>query len=506
MRLRGRKVVDDDDDSFIADEDDDDDSFIADEGEDDEMKSLPDEVEFMRDFEADDSEVAAEYLALVGKKRRKKGHAEAAGDVQSLIKRAYRQNERELWRLLYDAPGGDRELETYFKHRMSHKEQCEYLKQLKAVREHAKQSAKPLQVRVMEMPLKVSEKAAFLSHLAAIDDEQSGETHRRWVEVMMQIPFGVKSPTIPVTVADGHAACARFLEEAREILNACTYGMDEVKLELLQYIAKLMMNPRAHARHLALHGPPGIGKTTLIKNGVAKVLRREAVFVGLGGQSAAAALAGSQGVWIGSSEGEIVRALIKTGTMTPIMCLDELDKVSDTKEGQDVYHILSQVTDPTQNAEFRDRFLSDVQLDVSDMMFVFSYNDDSAVNPILKDRLHRIKLPGYNTKDRMAIARQFVIPELLRGFSLPPDSLVLSDRVLEHIATQIVKEEKGVRNLQRALETVLLRLNMFSITESQPLFGTQSFPVVWPFEVKMEHLPVLLPQSAECESWRAMYV
>jgi ATP-dependent Lon protease len=153
--------------------------------------------------------------------------------------------------------------------------------------------------------------------------------------------------------------------------------------------------------------------------------------------------------------------------MNPIIYFDELDKVSDTPRGQEIIGILTHLTDTTQNAEFHDKYFSEVSLDLSKCLFIFSYNDESAVNPILKDRMYRIQTKGYDTKEKITIARDYLLPKIREQVKFTAEDIIIPDETLQYIIStpHLTKNESGVRNLKRCLEIVYTKLNLYRLVK-----------------------------------------
>ena len=152
--------------------------------------------------------------------------------------------------------------------------------------------------------------------------------------------------------------------------------------------------------------------------------------------------------------------------MNPVIYFDELDKVSDTAKGQEIIGILTHLTDTTQNTDFHDKYFAGIDFDLSGALFIFSYNDENLVNPILRDRMHVIETKGYTPEDKRHIARKFLIPEVERTICFSAGDVTISDEVLDHIARTYTSGEKGVRNLKRCLENVYAKLNVSRLAGS----------------------------------------
>jgi ATP-dependent Lon protease len=237
-------------------------------------------------------------------------------------------------------------------------------------------------------------------------------------------------------------------------------------------------------------GPPGIGKTSLIKNGIAKALEWPFQFISLGGDSDATTYTGHQFVYEGSHCGRIANCLAQAKSMSMVMMFDELDKISATSKGEEVQNLLVHMTDPVQNMEFEDKYLSGIPLDLSRTMFVFSGNDISKIDRILLDRMVVVNLAGYQAKDKIAIAEQFLLPAALKEVNLA-EKVAISREILQHILETYAGEETGVREFKRCIEQIIQRVNMLRMFNVKELpFHIPNFTL--PFVVKKEHIDLFL--------------
>jgi len=325
---------------------------------------------------------------------------------------------------------------------------------------------------------------------------------RSWLEKLTSLPLGLYKD-IPVKISDGQDTCGAFMERARRALSEAIYGQEESKLQILQFIASKIANPDARGLSLLLAGPPGIGKTSLIKNGIAKALGWPFQFISLGGDSDASTYAGHQLVYEGSHCGKIVNSLVAAKSMSMILMFDELDKISSTPKGEEVQNLLVHLTDPVQNGEFEDKYLSGVPLDLSKVLFTFSANDLGKIDRVLMDRMVVIELQGYTAKEKVAIAENYLLPSALKDVNLD-EKVGMSREVLEHILREYASEEKGVRELKRCIEAITQKINMLRIFNTKDLpFHIPNFTL--PFVVKKEHIDLFLKKKGVDMSARAMY-
>ena len=371
----------------------------------------------------------------------------------------------------------------------------------------ASAAEQPLMFKILSMSLPTETQAMVLNKYNNLQglDPGSGEYFklRAWLEKLTSVPFGLYKD-IPVKLEDGTDACGAFMDRARRCMVDAIYGQEEAKLQILQFIASKIANPGARGMSLLLVGPPGIGKTSLIKNGIAKALDWPFQFISLGGDSDATTYTGHQLVYESSHCGKIVNSFVAAKSMSMVLMFDELDKISGTPKGEEVQNMLIHLTDPVQNGDFEDKYLSGVPIDLSKVMFVFSGNDITKIDRVLLDRMIVIELQGYSSKEKLAIAEQYLVPAALKEVNLT-EKVGISSEVLQHVIEEYAKEEKGVRQLKRCVEGIIQKINMLRIFNSKDLpFHIKDFSL--PFVVKKEHIQLFLKKKESGdESFRALY-
>jgi ATP-dependent Lon protease len=333
---------------------------------------------------------------------------------------------------------------------------------------------------------------------------------KNWVDTFMRIPFGIYK-NLDVKMSDGVDVCHQFMETAKNTLDDCVYGLNDAKIQVMQLIGQWIANPGALGSAIAIHGPMGTGKTSIVKEGISKILGREFAFIALGGTGDASFLEGHSYTYEGSSWGKIVQILIDSKCMNPVIYFDELDKISDTPRGEEIVGILTHLTDTSQNSQFHDKYFSDIDFDLSKCLFIFSYNDASKINPILRDRMYHIQTKGYDAKEKTVIARNYLLPKIREQVNFNEADVIIPDETIQYIVSNeaLTKDESGVRNLKRCLEIIYTKLNLFRLMKADTsLFGKDlELKVTFPFTVEKKEVDALIKNDAgRNQSLLAMYV
>ena len=284
---------------------------------------------------------------------------------------------------------------------------------------------------------------------------------------------------------------------AKKCLDTAIYGQEESKLQIMQFISTKIANPNGRGLCLLLAGPPGIGKTSLIKNGIAKALDWPFQFISLGGDSDASTYTGHQLVYESSHCGKIVNSLIASKSMSTVMMFDEVDKISQTAKGEEIMNLLIHLTDPVQNGEFEDKYLAGIPIDLSKVMFVFSANDINKIDKVLLDRMLVIELKGYDLKQKTVIAEKYLLPSALSEVNMT-ENITIPTEIITTVIKDYANEEKGVRELKRSIEQITQKVNMLRMYNSPDLpFHIKDFSL--PFTVKKEHMKLFLKKRTSDE-------
>ena len=370
---------------------------------------------------------------------------------------------------------------------------------------------KPYRLQLLDSDMPACYQAAALKKINVLNymDPGSGEYYKikQWVDAFMSIPFG-KTKQLPLTIDDGMEKCNAFMEDAKKVLDECVYGLDDAKMQILQLVGNWISNPNSIGTAIAIKGPPGTGKTTLIKEGISKILQRPFAFLALGGATDSSFLEGHGYTYEGSTWGKIVNILIQSKCMNPVIYFDELDKISETPKGEEITGILTHLTDTTQNNCFHDKYFANMDFDLSKSLFIFSYNDESKVNPILKDRMYRIHTAGYVTKEKITIAKKYLIPKIEKNVNFKSEDITITDEALIKIIDGFTDKEKGVRNLKRCLEIIYTKLNLYRLMKpDSKLFEKENtINVTFPFTVTAEVINKLIKLGETSNVPFGMYI
>lgn len=276
---------------------------------------------------------------------------------------------------------------------------------------------------------------------------------RNYLDKCLEIPFGIYTKN------------SINLERSRKVLDKDHYGLDKVKTRIIESLAVYKRNPEYAGQIICLYGPPGVGKTSIVKS-LAKSMNRNYVRVALGGIHDEAEIRGHRKTYIGAMTGRIIDALIKSGSMNPIILLDEIDKIGNDYKG-DPSSALLEALDPEQNSSFTDHYI-DFPIDLSKVLFITTANDVSTVSAPLYDRMEVIELNSYTADEKFNIAKKHLIKKELLKHNISPKEFKISDTALYKIIDCYTKEA-GVRGLEKQISN-LCRKAATALEEGETVF------------------------------------
>jgi len=312
---------------------------------------------------------------------------------------------------------------------------------------------------------------------------------KNWILLILSIPLKRKE-NLQITNTN------EFLKHIKIQLDAELYGMKNVKEELMLQIINRFIKKRKSEQILSLVGCSGIGKTKII-HVMAQSLNLPFYHISLGGIKDGSFLDGFSNTYIGSRQGIIVDALIKMNCCNGIIFFDEIDKISDSPEGAEVVNQLIHILDNTQNNMFYDKYVSDIPIDLSNIWFICSLNNSDYLNQVLRNRLYMIDVEGYGNSQKVEISKNILIPKKCKDYGLE-NQLFFDDSIIEYIVNKNKKNDKGVRELKRNIDTICKRVDILrSSIDRDGKYGVLDWTfkienLVFPLKLNKKHIDILL--------------
>jgi ATP-dependent Lon protease len=341
----------------------------------------------------------------------------------------------------------------------------------------------------------IYQKFTKLASMTPMDSEY--HKLKEWIDTVIDIPFTtIKSASFTNQDSVSDPNINSILTQVKERLDAEIYGMDQIKEELLLVLNHRLTNPNSSDHSIALIGPPGVGKTKIVRT-LASILSLPFEQISMGGVNDSSFLDGHSYTYEGARPGKIVESFKKLGCKNGILFFDEVDKIGSSSRSQEVSNQLLHITDFTQNTHFCDKYLPELPIDLSKIWFIFSLNDENAMDPILKNRMNLIKVSGYSVKDKLQIINKFLIPQITQSLGMDASQIILTDEIKTYIINKCSQED-GIRDLKRAIEALYRKLDILCKTVlPDGTFGklSLSFAIknfILPYKLNFQDINLLL--------------
>jgi len=320
---------------------------------------------------------------------------------------------------------------------------------------------------------------------------------RSWLNIVLSIPQNPKE--------EKEKNLSLLLQQIQEKLEKRIYGMKSVKEELLCIICNTLTQKKSKNKAIGLCGPPGVGKTMFAQI-LSEVLNLPLQFISLGGSNDSSELLGHNYTYSKSEPGKIVKSLIEMKCNNGILFFDELDKLTDTEKGNEVQAALLHISDFTENHNFHDKYMPEIPIDLSNLIFIYSFNDESRISPVLLNRIPTIHIPGYTIEEKIEIFSSFLLPEICNNYSLSPEQILFPKEVIYSLVKKCDKEKSGVRKIKHTLNRIIQRIHMHSLLEEEGVklsnlsYSIENFS--FPFTVPQSLVDQVFKQTEIQDSYR----
>jgi ATP-dependent Lon protease len=335
----------------------------------------------------------------------------------------------------------------------------------------------PSLFRILTLDLSDSTKKNLISKMLNASNglTENGKL-RKWLDDAMKIPFGVYKGLDINNIVNKPNKVKKFLNRLKDTMDSAVWGHDDAKKKIIEIMAQQIRNPDCKGNVIGLWGGPGTGKSSIIKDGIAKAMNKPFVFISLGGATDSSYLDGHSFTYEGSIYGRIAQAIIDSKCMNPIIYFDELDKVSETAKGEEIINLLIHLIDPVQNQLFRDKYFYEIDIDLSKVTFIFSLNDPSNVNYILKDRITMIETKSLTLDQKLHIGTHYLMKDIMKDFDINNNDIIIPPDIMTNIINQYTNEG-GVRSLKKHLYNIVRELNVANLCNSMIGSNIIKFPI-----------------------------
>lgn len=391
-------------------------------------------------------------------------------------------------------------------------------KEEKNIKQYKKQrtqeSVEDLREKLMLLDVDVATKSFIVDKYDNVQTTSGSDYAKgmNWLKTVVEIPYGKHKP-MKVNLGDSPELIESFFKNVKNTLDKSIYGLEDVKQEILEFVARKISNPDGKGEVLALCGSAGCGKTRLLKS-LAEALDLPFFQINCGGLNDVSVITGHSETYVGSKPGKIVEILMSSGYMNPIIYLDEIDKIGE-KRSEEINGVLTHLLDEEQNNSFQDTYLSNVPLDLSKALFVIAFNDLSKVDSIVSDRMKIIFVDQPSLQDKVTICTEKLLPEIIQNTN-KNINVNISKEVVEYIVLHKCDKEIGVRQLKKMLEKVINRLNYDILIGEVPLHciekngcedqSTVERESMIVYNITKRYVDNIIKKSKEDKSYLSMYV
>ena len=338
-----------------------------------------------------------------------------------------------------------------------------------------------------------------LEVMESYEDSDTSEyaKYKNWMDILLSIPFNKNVET------------DIDLKRIRETLDKRLSFLEKPKDQIINIVTQMKRNPDFTINAIGIYGVRGTGKSSIVKS-ISEALGRPYRTVSLGGESDSSSLTGHNFTYVGSCPGRIIEILRETKCTNPIILFDELDKVSETNHGKEIIGNLIHLTDTTTNNKYNyDKYFAGLEFDLSKVLFIFTYNDATKVDRILADRLFKIKVENYTSKEKLAITTTHLIPTVLKEYNLYNESesiLSFSEDTINYLVDKS-KRDEGMRDIKRKIEIIISRINTLLLTNPDDNIVKLKYknlydhyrPEKLPIVIQKDHVDILLAESVTNE-------
>jgi ATP-dependent Lon protease len=363
--------------------------------------------------------------------------------------------------------------------------------------------------KILKSDMSFDNKVIAYKRLQVMESFESNDTaeyskYKNWIDILLSVPF---NKTTGTEISSDIQESTHIIKSMRATLDKRLSFLEKAKDQVINITTQIIRNPNFAINAIGLYGPKGVGKTNLVKS-ISEALGRPYRSISLGGESESSLLSGHGFTYVGSCPGRIIEILRETKCMNPIILFDELDKVSETHQGKEIIGSLIHLTDSSSNNKYNyDKYFAGVEFDLSKVLFIFTYNDASKIDPILADRLLKIRIDNYSLNEKMEITNKHLISCILNQYCFTKDDIVFEDDAIKYIV-ETSQSEQGMRDIKRKFEIIISRVNTLLLTDPENNIVKLKYKELYnyykqqisPVKILKQHVDTLLTDSVCLDS------